>query len=104
MDIILDNLDPALASEKLVKESVLFASLVSRYAEAEILFKSELLKFMNDNPELPANKVKIRAEGGKLYGEMRRLQAEVAGKKEIIQSLKKFVNVKSDEQRFSGNL
>ena len=103
MDINLDNLDPFLAAEELVKESTLFALLVSEYADAEVSYKKKLLEFMNENPELPANKVKIRAEGGELYGVMRKLQAEVKGKEEIIRSLKKFVAVKTSEYNFSKN-
>ena len=100
----MDNLDPHLIAEELVKESNLFATLVTQYAEAEIAFKRELYKFMQENPELPANKVKIRAEGGELYGVMRKLKAEVDGKIEVIRSLKKFVKVKEQEWETSKNL
>lgn len=104
MTLSLDTLDPSTAADLLYKESVLFASLVSEYASAEIAYKKKLYEFMKENPEMPANKVKIRAEGGPLYAVMRKLQAEVKGKEEVIRSLKKFVSVKTSEQQFSGNL
>ena len=104
MNIELDNLDPVTAAELLYNESVLFASLVSKLADAEIKFKQELYAFMKENPEMPANKVKIRAESGELYAIMRRLDAEVKGKIEIIRSLKKFVRVKTEEWETSKNI
>ena len=104
MIIQLDQLDPGTAADMLYKESVLFASLVSEYASAEIAYKQKLYEFMQENPEMPANKVKIRAEGGPLYAVMRKLKAEVDGKIEVIRSLKKFVKVKTDEFEASRNL
>jgi uncharacterized protein involved in exopolysaccharide biosynthesis len=104
MDIILDSLDPALASQKLVELSVQYASLVSKLAEAEVAYNRKMREYYEAHPELPANKVNIHAKGGELYGVLRKLQAEEKGTLEIIRSLKKFVRIKEQEFETSRNL
>lgn len=100
----LDNLDPHLAAEELVKLSVEYASLVSRLAEAEVQYNRRMREYYEAHPELPANKVNIHAKGGELYGVLRKLQAEEKGTLEIIRSLKKFVRIKEQEWETSRNL
>jgi hypothetical protein len=104
MDIILDNLDPALASQKLVELSVQYASLVSKVASAEVAYNQKLRKYLEDNPELPANKAMIHAKGGELWGVLRKLQADEKGLLETIRALKRFTRIKEDEYRNSSNL
>lgn len=96
-----DNLDPIACSQKLVEISVLKASLDSELATAEITFNQELNLLIENNPDMPFNKLQIKAKASKAHSDMMRKKAVAGSVLEIARSIKRYQNALKDSQELT---
>ena len=91
-----DSLDVVACSQKLVEIATLKASLDSELANAEVAYNETLNSLITTFPEMPFNKLQIRAKATPEYANLLRKKAVAGSILEVARSIKRFQNSVSD--------
>jgi len=99
-----DSWDAGYLAEKLIILSSYHANLTSHLAEMENRYHKALQLALESYPNLPYNKLESKVKAGDEYLKYKKAVNLEKSVVELTRSLKKFINIKTNEQYTSSNL